>query len=149
MTKEDTPLPLLSDEQINRMSGDPIAAQAVSSYEFGKVIGMGRGLAAGRNFYEPHILSRDAKIKSLENEVARLQGATNFETVPKEAYDRLEGLAQELVNSAKKMGVDAREVLDHGSSLITVKAGAGRIIITSDAAISSAKALGFQPKNPQ
>jgi hypothetical protein len=56
MSDTKTPLPpLVSDEQIERMSGDPINAQAISAYAFGEVIGRARGLASAREIYEAEL----------------------------------------------------------------------------------------------
>lgn len=53
MSDTKTPLPpLVSDEQIERMSGDPITAQGVSSYAFGECIGRARGMVIARDIYE-------------------------------------------------------------------------------------------------
>lgn len=57
--------PFLSDEQIERMSGDALAAQAVSSYEFGKTVGMARGLSSGRNIYERELSRREARYREV------------------------------------------------------------------------------------
>ena len=133
MTKEDTPLPLLSDDIA---FGDSSPAHDNSPHDVRLVNFM-------RDFYEHHILSRDAKIKSLENEVTRLHGATNFETVPKEAYDRLEGLVQELRTSLERltiMGVPMTHNSREG------KWYPGNVCDQADAALSSAKALDFEPK---
>ena len=62
--------PLVSDEQIERMAGDPIAAQAISSYEFGKCIGTARGLAVARNIYE-------AELQSMRDRLSRMEEAGN------------------------------------------------------------------------
>ena len=60
----------------------------------------------------------------------------------------LEGLAKQMREALESIGKDAREVFDHGQSLITLKAGTGRIIATSDRAISAADELGITTENP-
>jgi hypothetical protein len=101
MTKEDTPLPLLSDERIAKV----MAAEFSTQRDHVVACGVARAI---RNIYEEGRLSRDAKIKSLE------------------------GLVQELVDAAAQTQSDF-----------------DGLIPQLGAALSSAKALDFEPKNPQ
>ena len=70
---DNTYTPLVTDEHIERASGDPIAAQAVSAYEFGKCIGMARGMASARSTYEAERVQTHAELAELRAENERMR----------------------------------------------------------------------------
>ena len=72
---DNTYTPLVTDEHIERASGDPIAAQAVSAYEFGKCIGMARGMASARSTYEAERVQTHAELAELRAENERMREA--------------------------------------------------------------------------
>jgi hypothetical protein len=70
---DNTYTPLVTDEHIERASGDPIAAQAVSAYEFGKCIGMARGMASARSTYEAERVQTHTELAELRAENERIR----------------------------------------------------------------------------
>ena len=97
---DNTYTPLVTDEHIERASGDPIAAQAVSAYEFGKCIGMARGMASARSTYEAERVQTHAELAELRVDKERIREALQEVY---DIYDRKGGVAPMMTQRAIQM----------------------------------------------